>query len=156
MCSEFIFTTTPEARRSNMRAIRSHRNKTTELKFRGLIVASRISGWRMHISDLPGRPDFYFPAKRLAVFVDGCFWHSCPNCGHTPRTNSEYWTVKLTRNRERDHRVSRALRREGIKVLRFWECSLRENSKMCLRLLKKALRLRGTKKEGGGMQVPSG
>ena len=148
MCSEPVFAATSEARRSNMRAIRSNRNKTTELKLRGLIVASGISGWQMHRSELPGRPDFYFSEKRLAVFVDGCFWHGCPRCGHTPRTNSEYWIAKLARNQKRDSNVSKALRRKGIRVLRFWECRLRQNPAMCLTRLGNALRSQVTKKSG--------
>src|SRR5436853_5229051 len=56
----------------------------------------------MHVSTLHGCPDFFFPGKRIAVFVDGCFWHGCPTCGHTPRSNRPYWNEKLDRNTSRD------------------------------------------------------
>ena len=72
----------------------------------------------------PGKPDFYFPASRVAVFVDGCFWHGCPRCGHTPRTNRPFWSAKITRNRERDQRAIAMLSERGITAVRFWECSL--------------------------------
>lgn len=67
------------------------------------------------------RPDIVFPRARLAVFVDGCFWHGCPQHGHVPRRNLEYWTPKLQRNRMRDSRTSELLRDAGWTVMRFWE-----------------------------------
>ncbi len=66
-------------------------------------------------------PDVTFPRKRVAVFVDGCFWHGCPEHGTHPRTNSSYWSAKLTRNRERDGRVDSALSSAGWQVVRVWE-----------------------------------
>jgi DNA mismatch endonuclease (patch repair protein) len=62
-----------------------------------------------------------FPRHRVAVFVDGCFWHSCPDHGTAPSTNSEYWRAKLARNLERDAMNNEALARAGWKVLRIWE-----------------------------------
>jgi DNA mismatch endonuclease, patch repair protein len=67
------------------------------------------------------RPDIVFPAARLAVFVDGCFWHRCPDHGISPRTNSAYWTAKLDRNVSRDRRNDRDLRAAGWAVIRVWE-----------------------------------
>jgi DNA mismatch endonuclease (patch repair protein) len=66
-------------------------------------------------------PDVIFPRKRVAVFVDGCFWHGCPEHGTRPRTNTSYWSAKLTRNRERDARVDGALGSAGWQVVRVWE-----------------------------------
>jgi len=71
-----------------------------------------------------GRPDFVFPARRLAVFVDGCFWHGCPRHGTMPKGNRSFWRAKITRNRERDREVGAELRRLGWKVLRVWEHEL--------------------------------
>src|SRR5579863_6794889 len=116
------FASTVPARRANMRAIRSRGNRTTELKFRALLASSGIPGWRMHASALPGSPDFFFTTERIAVFVDGCFWHGCPRCGHTPKSNRPYWSKKLARNKQRDAQIKRELRSSGIRVLRFWEC----------------------------------
>lgn len=67
------------------------------------------------------RPDLAFPGPKVAVFVDGCFWHSCPTHGNTPDTNRDYWEPKLRRNRERDRLVTAALTAEGWKVVRIWE-----------------------------------
>jgi DNA mismatch endonuclease (patch repair protein) len=77
---------------------------------------------------LIGKPDFFFPAKRLAVFVDGCFWHGCPRCGHTPRTRTGFWATKLLRNRERDTWVNSTLRKNGVHVIRLWEHAIQNES----------------------------
>ena len=79
----------------------------------------------MHPGDIKGKPDFYFRTKRAAVFVDGCFWHGCERCGHTPRTRSEFWTAKFERNHARDLATGSALAEQGIKVLRVWEHQLK-------------------------------
>lgn len=67
------------------------------------------------------RADVVFPTLRVAIFVDGCFWHGCPRHGNVPISNSDYWGPKLARNRQRDRRNTRDLRRAGWTVLRFWE-----------------------------------
>lgn len=67
------------------------------------------------------RPDLVFPRPRLAVFVDGCFWHACPHHGAQPRSNAAYWGAKLRRNAERDRRATLVLEEEGWRVLRLWE-----------------------------------
>ena len=72
---------------------------------------------------LPGKPDYYLPGARLAVFADGCFWHSCPKHGRTPGDNREYWSPKLQRNRERDHETVVLLHRQGIRTTRIWSTS---------------------------------
>jgi DNA mismatch endonuclease, patch repair protein len=70
------------------------------------------------------RPDFIFRAQRVAVFVDGCFWHGCPRHGTRPRQNRKFWDEKIARNRARDRLVTRRLRQRGWTVLRLWECAL--------------------------------
>jgi len=114
-------------RSRNMSRIRSRGNLTTEKRFRAYLVRFRISGWRLQGSLLPGCPDFIFPRQRIAVFVDGCFWHGCPRCGHRPKSNRRYWSPKLTQNRERDIKVSREIRKHGWHVLRIWEHEIRLN-----------------------------
>lgn len=106
-----------------MAAIRSKGNKDTELKLASILRAHGIKGWRRH-RPLPGKPDFIFPKQRLAVFVDGCFWHGCPKHGRKPESNQHYWRAKLLGNKCRDGRVSRLLRDCGWKVLRIWEHEL--------------------------------
>ena len=102
-------------------------NRSTELKMLGLMRASAIKGWRRHL-DLPGRPDFAFPNMQLAIFVDGCFWHGCPRCYQSPKSNALYWKRRIHENKARDRRVGRLLRKEGWQVLRIWECDLAKRS----------------------------
>jgi DNA mismatch endonuclease, patch repair protein len=104
-----------------MRAIKSKGNKSTEVKLRLALVREGISGWKMHPKKIVGKPDFYFSKENIALFVDGCFWHGCPRCGHLPKTNSAFWEAKIEENRSRDIKATEELSRSGTKVLRFWE-----------------------------------
>jgi len=72
-----------------------------------------------------GKPDFVFPKLKLAVFVDGCFWHGCPKHGRTPKTRTSFWFAKITGNKARDKRVNHLLRAKGWKVFRVWEHELK-------------------------------
>jgi DNA mismatch endonuclease (patch repair protein) len=107
-------------RSQNMSRIRSKGNKTTEAALLRYLRMHRITGWRRH-QPLPGTPDFAFAAQRLAVFVDGCFWHNCPRCQTIPSNNHQYWREKFRRNRLRDRRANRQLHRIGWSVFRIWE-----------------------------------
>ncbi|HQU41621.1 MAG TPA: very short patch repair endonuclease [Pirellulales bacterium] len=126
------FENVPEGRARNMAAIRGRGNRTTEVRLRASMVRAGLRGWTMHPPDVPGKPDSYFASAGLAVFVDGCFWHGCPRCGHVPRTNSGFWQAKIHRNRQRDKNTRRRLRRLGIKAVRFWEHELRESTQWCI------------------------
>lgn len=118
---------TREQRSHNMSSIRSKGNKTTERVFASILRRAGISGWRRHLN-LPGKPDFVFRSQRLAIFLDGCFWHGCPRCYRLPEDNRSYWRNKVTGNRSRDRRRSRELRALGWRVLRFWEHTLKSSS----------------------------
>ena len=107
----------------NMASIRSKGNSTTERAFVRLLREAGISGWRRHVT-LPGKPDFVFRSRKIAVFIDGCFWHGCPRCYRLPDDNRPYWKTKLIVNKRRDKRASRLLRAKGWRVLRIWEHSL--------------------------------
>jgi DNA mismatch endonuclease, patch repair protein len=109
-----------------MGKIRGKHNKSTDTALRMALVRAGIRGWQMYPADVPGKPDVYFIRKRLAVFVDGCFWHGCPKCGHIPRTNRPFWKAKILRNQERDRRTTRKLTAIGIRVVRMWEHSLQK------------------------------
>jgi len=109
-----------------MSAVRGRGNRTTEWKVRAVLIRRGVSGWKLHGIDLPGRPDFIFPRKKLAVFVDGCFWHACPKCGRTPKSNRQFWQNKILGNASRDKLHSAALKRMGWRVLRIWEHDLRD------------------------------
>lgn len=119
-----VFANVSAVRSRSMSKIRGKNNRTTERTLRMALVRSGLRGWTMH-SELPGRPDFYFADQRLAVFVDGCFWHGCKRCGHIPTTRSEFWNAKLKRNRQRDRLATRRLKSLGISVLRLWEHRLK-------------------------------
>jgi DNA mismatch endonuclease (patch repair protein) len=121
-----------------MSRVRSFDNGTTELRLAALLRQNRITGWRRH-PKLLGRPDFVFGNPKLAVFVDGCFWHG-HNCRNlTARTNAHIWLGKLTRTRKRDRRITAALRDKGWSVIRIWECALNKSPQLCLVRLRSAL-----------------
>jgi DNA mismatch endonuclease (patch repair protein) len=120
-----------------MSKIRGHGNKDTELALMKLFRRHRITGWRRH-QDVFGKPDFIFPAAKLAVFVDGCFWHGCPRCFRRPKSNRKFWDKKICRNRERDREVSRELRRLGWRVVRIWEHDLAKRGEVCVRKIQAA------------------
>lgn len=79
--------------------------------------------FRIHY-DLPGRPDIVFVKAKVAVFVDGCFWHGCPWHGVMPKGNRQFWADKIGANKARDKRIRRRLRRQGWRVVRIWEHTL--------------------------------
>jgi len=108
-----------------MARIRSRGNKDTELRMIELLRAHGITGWRRGMV-LFGKPDFVFHRERVALFVDGCFWHGCPKAKHAPlpKDNADWWAAKLSRNKKRDRLVNRSLRKAGWTVLRVWECDL--------------------------------
>ena len=92
------------------------------------------------------RPDFVFRERKVAVFVDGCFWHGCPKCYVRPRQNRKFWDAKFATNNERDRKVNKALKAAGWKVLRIWEHELRRKGEGRLRRkLERALGLGGGK-----------
>ena len=130
---------TKTQRSFNMSAIRSRGNASTEIALARLLRAEKITGWRSH-QDLPGKPDFVFRHYRVAVFVDGCFWHGCPTCYRMPEDNRPYWSEKVKRNRERDKRRARELKALGWRVVRIWEHSLKTPRHMAavIRNLRKA------------------
>lgn len=103
---------------------------------------------------LPGHPDFYLPALRVAVFADGCFFHGCPKHLRMPRTNQDYWARKIERNRQRDLRVRRDLRRLGVRCVRVWEHELTENASSAKRKLRRAIK-RGIRQFGQQLSLCS-
>jgi DNA mismatch endonuclease Vsr len=134
------FANVPPSTSRLMKAVRGKRNKTTEFRLRLALVRAGIRGWSMHATTLPGNPDFVFCDAVLAVFVDGCFWHGCPRCGHVPRTNRNFWSAKILRNRARDAETSRRLRRTGYRVVRFWEHELAEDLPRCVARIAAAIK----------------
>ena len=115
----------PEIRSRVMARVRSQRNKSTEWRLRAVLIRAGIRGWTMNPPEVSGKPDFVFRSERVAIFVDGCFWHGCAACNRVPSSNIDYWDSKIARNRKRDRTVAAQLRREGWKVLRIWEHELK-------------------------------
>ena len=125
-----------KAKRSEvMSRIRGRGNKATEVALARLFRQNKITGWRRHLP-IFGRPDFTFPKQKIAVFVDGCFWHGCPKHSNLPANNRAFWKRKFSTNKLRDNLVTGTLRSQGWRVLRIWEHELgRKNmAKLCRRI----------------------
>lgn len=118
-----------------MSRVRPSGNRTTEIAFMRLLREAGLKGWRRHIP-LVGKPDFVFRSKRLAIFVDGCFWHGCRRCRSIPADNRDFWERKFNYNRRRARTVNAALRRKFWKVVRFWEHELKNPKRTCEKLVK--------------------
>jgi len=97
-------------------------------------------GYRYRLkSRLPGKPDLVFSGSRVVIFVDGCFWHGCPEHRVYPKTNSDFWEKKLKRTIEIDQQVNEQLTKQGWKVLRFWEHEVERNLEECITRIISAL-----------------
>ena len=117
-----------DTRSEIMSKVRSNGNKSTELRLIALFKAAAVFGWRRNYP-VKGKPDFVFLKQRIAVFVDGCFWHG-HDCRNTrPAVNTDYWTAKRESNMSRDIEVTAAFKSRGWRVLRIWECELKEVNK---------------------------
>ena len=157
-----------QKRSAVMARIRSRGNAATELALARLLRAHGISGWHRHLliratvdssklkvdgrkrrgkdhqpsaknHQLTVRPDFIFARSRMAVFVDGCFWHGCPKHGTKPKGNAAFWRRKFSHNKKRDALVTLTLRQAGWRVIRIWECALKKHPLNCLRRIQRKL-----------------
>jgi DNA mismatch endonuclease, patch repair protein len=134
-----------EKRSAVMSRIQAKGNRDTELRLITLFCEAQIPGWRRN-KLVFGKPDFVFPSARVAVFVDGCFWHRHAGCKfcYTPKTRVEFWLPKFERNVTRDRLVTRTLRKAGWKVVRIWECQLgAKNSHRAVSRIKRELQNKG-------------
>jgi len=114
-----------------MRRVKAHGNKSTEMRLVALFRKNGITGWRRNYP-VKGRPDFVFPEKKVAVFVDGCFWHG-HDCRNTrPEAHKEYWQKKRERNIQRDKEIIALFEARGWVVLRIWECELKMKNETAL------------------------
>ncbi len=124
-----------EKRSQVMRSVRSKKNKTTELRLIEIFKQHGIVGWQRNYK-VKGHPDFVFLDKKIAIFVDGCFWHG-HDCRNTrPSDNAEFWQKKRERNIAHDKEVTLLFERRGWTVIRIWECELKKKnvSKLMLKL----------------------
>lgn len=119
-------------RRRIMQSVHS-KGTRPELALRAGLRATGLTGYRVNLRGLPGRPDVAFTRQKVAVFVHGCFWHRCPNCyPHEPRTHSSYWKAKFIANQKRDDAQVRMLGALGWEVLELWECELKDDILTCV------------------------
>lgn len=126
---------TKSKRSEVMSAIRGRGNEGTELALIKILRNGKFNGWRRHYH-LYGNPDFVFPKVRVAVFVDGCFWHGCPRCYKRPKSNQNFWDKKFQKNRRRDRQVNQKLAKLGWKKIRIWEHQLKNPQSIISRIHK--------------------
>ena len=119
-----VDTFTKEQRSQIMAKIKGKDTKP-EIIFRKLLYSKGIR-YRIHYP-VEGKPDIVIVSKKIAIFIDGCFWHKCPKCCRLPRSNKDYWLPKIQRNIERDKKTNKALKSKGWKVIRIWEHEIKEN-----------------------------
>jgi len=126
------------------RVMSANRGKDTgpEVRLRKALWAQGVRGYRIHPKGLPGRPDIIFPKHRLAIMVNGCFWHRCPLCEPSvPKTNTEFWRSKFERNAKRDARVLKELNDQGWRTMVVWECSINKNVDGVVERVREELRM---------------
>lgn len=110
-----------------MRKVKSSGNKSTEIRLISVFKENNISGWRRNYA-VKGHPDFVFLKMKIAVFVDGCFWHGHDCRNTTPSDNKEYWDRKRQRNIQHDREVTAIFEARGWTVIRIWECELKKKN----------------------------
>ena len=120
-----------------MTSVKSSNTKSTELKFISLLKENNVTGWRRNYS-LTGKPDFVFPKIKIAVFIDGCFWHGCSTHCRMPSSNVDYWNSKIDKNKIRDKNITKTLRMKGWQVIRILEHEIKTGklSQKKLKLIK--------------------
>jgi DNA mismatch endonuclease (patch repair protein) len=113
------------------------RDTAPEVRLRKALWAAGMRGWRVHVKGVPGTPDLAWRSARLAVFVDGAFWHGHPD--YYWGQSGAFWNEKIERNRERDRRVDREIREQGWRVLRLWDFEVEKSVEDCVARVKRAL-----------------
>lgn len=113
---------------SKVMSANKHKNTTPEITLRRKLWHKGFRGYRLHYKKIPGRPDITFISKKIAIFVNGCYWHRCPICKLTlPKTNTEFWRKKFEANVSRDLAKSAALSKIGWTAITVWECEIANN-----------------------------
>jgi len=118
-----------EARSRVMASVRSSGNRSTELAVIQVFRTNGVSGWRRKWPIL-GKPDFVWPRLKVALFIDGCFWHGCRYHCRLPATNKHYWIRKIVGNRARDRHICRELRKRGWRAVRVWEHEIKSPDRL--------------------------
>ncbi len=117
------------------KCMKSNKSKDTspELKVRKTLREVGYPGYRVNWKKAPGKPDICYPGRKVAILINGCFWHRCPKCNlPMPKHNADYWIPKLERNVQRDKDNIAKLESEGWTVVVLWECDLKKNYDGCI------------------------
>jgi DNA mismatch endonuclease (patch repair protein) len=123
-----------------MSAIRA-KNTKPELAVRKILLSAGINKYRLNYRKIPGSPDIVFPKKRVAIFINGCFWHGCPYCKlKLPKTHRKFWKDKITANKLRDTKKINELKKSGWRPLVIWACRLETRRNQVLRRIQSALK----------------
>ena len=150
----------PEVSLATHHVMQANKSKDTkpELVVRRALREAGFPGYRLHWKKCAGRPDVCYPGRKVAIFVNGCFWHRCPHCDlPLPKTNVEFWTNKFGRNQARDVRNYCSLVEQGWTVLVVWECALKgERVKATMADVVRAVELASAGIRGGGMILEAG
>lgn len=113
------------------RVMRANKAKGTEpeIVVRRMLCEMGHPGYRLNWKKIPGRPDIAYPGRKIAIFINGCFWHRCPNCNlPLPKSHMEFWQEKFERNVERDKRKTSELEGMGWTVITIWECEIKKDT----------------------------
>ncbi len=103
------------------------KNTAPELLLRKVLCENNLRGYRLHPKNIVGRPDVCYVSKKVAIFVNGCFWHQCPHCNFPlPTNNRSFWVEKFYKNKKRDKKKTEDLQKLRWKVFSIWECELKE------------------------------
>ncbi|MBA2555996.1 MAG: DNA mismatch endonuclease Vsr [Chloroflexi bacterium] len=130
------------ATRSRLMSRVRTRDTHPEMLLRRALWAAGVRGWRLHPRHVPGRPDLAWLGKRVALFVDGAFWHGHPDYYHGQ--SGEFWDAKISRNRARDQRVNEELAARGWRVIRLWDFEIERSTQECVKCVRSALTVRQT------------
>ncbi len=135
--------TPPPTDELRSRIMKANRGKDTspEIMLRKALYSNGLTGYRLYWMKVPGSPDIAYPGKKIAIFVNGCFWHRCPHCKpKLPRSNTDFWDKKFKANKERDKRKESLLIEMGWKVLVLWECEIETDVLWCVDEIRKMVR----------------
>jgi DNA mismatch endonuclease (patch repair protein) len=130
---------TPSQRSALMSRVKT-RETAPELELRRALWAAGVRGWRLHPRQVPGRPDLAWLGRRIAVFVDGAFWHGHPD--YYWGQSGKFWDEKIDRNRSRDEKVTRELLEIGWTVLRVWDFEVEQDASRCAEMVRLLLKPR--------------
>lgn len=132
----------PPTSKVTTKVMRSNKGKDThpELVLRKALREAGYPGYRINWKKVPGRPDIAYPGRKIAIFVNGCFWHRCPHCNlPLPKSHTDFWQQKFERNIERDRRKTKELEKLGWNVVTIWECEIKANLPSIVSSLKMVL-----------------